>query len=65
VVQKAVESWRTRFKDAYVCELEHFVQCVRTEKQPRVTGLDGLKALEAVVAANRSIEEGVPVEISV
>jgi myo-inositol 2-dehydrogenase/D-chiro-inositol 1-dehydrogenase/scyllo-inositol 2-dehydrogenase (NAD+) len=63
VVQKAVKSWRTLFQDAYVAELEHFVACIESETQPRVTGLDGLKALEAVVAANRSIQEGRPVEI--
>ena len=63
VVGQAVKSWRTLFKDAYVAELEHFIECVAENKPPRVTGLDGLKAVEAVVAANRSILDGKPIEI--
>ncbi len=64
VVTQAVKSWRTLFKDAYVAELEHFIECVTEDKPPRVTGLDGLKAVEAVVAANRSILDGKPIEIA-
>ena len=64
VVGKAVESWRNLFKDAYVAELVHFIECVTKDKQPRVTGLDGLKAVEAVLAANQSIVEGRPVDVT-
>ncbi|MFH1920864.1 MAG: Gfo/Idh/MocA family oxidoreductase [Planctomycetota bacterium] len=63
VVARAVRSWRNLFEGAYVAELEHFIECIANDTQPRVTGLDGLKALEAVVAANQSIFEGRPVEI--
>ena len=51
------------FKDAYVAELEHFIACILDGTEPRVGGVDGLRAVEAVRAANRSIAAGVPVEI--
>jgi predicted dehydrogenase len=60
---KTVKSWFQLFKDAYVAELEHFVHCVVEDAEPRVTGLDGLKAVEAAAAANESILQGRPVEI--
>jgi len=53
---QAVQSWRTLFKDAYVAEMQHFVDCILSGQSPRVSGLDGLKAVELVVAANRSIQ---------
>ncbi len=56
-----VPSWQRRFGQAYVDEIAHFVECVRGGAEPAVTGLDGLKALEAVLAANRSLELGAPV----
>lgn len=59
----AVKSWRNLFRQAYIDELEHFIECIRKDKTPRVTGHDGLKAVEAVVAANRSYLESRPIEI--
>ena len=63
VVETAVKSWRNLFKDAYLAEMEHFIDCVVNDKAPRVTGEDGRKAVEAVVASNQSIRSGRPVEI--
>ncbi len=63
VIRRAVGSWRSLFRDAYLAEMEHFIECVREGTKPRATGLDGLKAVEAVVAANLSIRRGQPVEI--
>jgi myo-inositol 2-dehydrogenase/D-chiro-inositol 1-dehydrogenase/scyllo-inositol 2-dehydrogenase (NAD+) len=63
VVGRTVESWRTLFREAYVTEIEHFAACVRDGRTPQATGLDGLKAVEAVVAANLSIARGEPVAI--
>ncbi len=60
---RAVKSWRNLFKDAYLAEMEHFVECVLQDKQPRVTGNDGLKAVEMVVAVNTSLRHGGPVAI--
>jgi myo-inositol 2-dehydrogenase/D-chiro-inositol 1-dehydrogenase/scyllo-inositol 2-dehydrogenase (NAD+) len=60
---RAVKTWRNLFKEAYHAEMEHFVDCVLNDKQPRVTGQDGLNAVEAVVAINQSIKSGQAVEI--
>jgi predicted dehydrogenase len=63
IKESAFKSWRNRFKDAYVDELKSFIDCVFENKTPRVTGEDGLAAVEAVVAANKSIKTGAPVEL--
>jgi len=55
---QAVKTWRTLFKDAYLAEMEHFVQCVRDGAAPRVNGTDGKNAVEAVLAINRSVKSG-------
>lgn len=60
VAHRAVRSWRTLFKDAYIAELEHFIASVEKGTQPSVSGEDGLKAVAAVVAANNSIIDGTP-----
>ncbi len=60
----SVQSWRTLFKDAYLHELEHFVACIREDRTPCVGAEDGLRAVEAVCAANESILSGMPVAIS-
>jgi len=63
VMGRTVKSWRDLFKDAYLAEMEHFVECVRQGKEPRVTGADGLRAVAMVVAVNQSVRDGRPVEI--
>jgi predicted dehydrogenase len=63
VAERAVKSWRNLFKDAYLAEMEHFVACVQDGKTPRVTGHDGLKAVEMVVAVNQSLRCGGPVAL--
>lgn len=60
---EAVKSWRNLFKEAYLDEMEHFISCVFEDKTPRVTGMDGLKAVEAVVAANQSLLRGTPISL--
>ncbi len=60
---KAVVSWRNLFKDAYLAEMQHFVECVLGDAMPRVTGQDGLEAVRAVVAINQSIRTHEAVEL--
>lgn len=43
-----------RFASAYVFEVQDFIHSVVNEKTPRVTGEDGLRALEIAVAAEKS-----------
>jgi len=63
VRSRTEQSWRTLFKDAYIDEMEHFIQSILENKTPRVTGIDGLKAVESCTAANRSFFEQRPVTI--
>jgi myo-inositol 2-dehydrogenase/D-chiro-inositol 1-dehydrogenase/scyllo-inositol 2-dehydrogenase (NAD+) len=63
VTGRAVKSWRTLFKDAYLAEMEHFVSSILKNTTPRVTGVDGQRAVEAVIAVNQSIRTGQPVSI--
>ena len=55
--QPAVSGWRSLYKDAYLAEDAHFVQCILEDAEPRVTGYDGKMAVRVVEAGNRSIRE--------
>jgi myo-inositol 2-dehydrogenase/D-chiro-inositol 1-dehydrogenase/scyllo-inositol 2-dehydrogenase (NAD+) len=56
-------SWRDRFKEAYLEEDKHFIDCITSDKNPLTSGEDGRKALEAVLAATKSFKEGKPVAL--
>ncbi|MFC4404111.1 Gfo/Idh/MocA family protein [Gracilibacillus xinjiangensis] len=45
-------------------ELEHFIDCVETNKQPLITPEDAMKAIEISMAAIRSMETGQPVTLN-
>ncbi len=64
LVRRSVASWRGLFIDAYRAEDEAFIQAVREDRPPRVTGLDGKRAVEVVNAGNRSIRERRPVRLA-
>ncbi|MCE9630197.1 MAG: Gfo/Idh/MocA family oxidoreductase [Planctomycetia bacterium] len=61
---EAVASWRTLFRDAYLAEMESFVDAVLTDRPTDVTGADGRWAVEAVVAINESLRTGQPVPVN-
>ena len=63
IKEYAFKSWRNRFKEAYLEEMKHFISCIIEGKEPTVTGKDGLAAVEAVIAANKSIKTGMPVNL--
>jgi myo-inositol 2-dehydrogenase/D-chiro-inositol 1-dehydrogenase/scyllo-inositol 2-dehydrogenase (NAD+) len=50
-----INSWMTLFKDAYLEEDNHFIDCIQNKKMPKVTGLDGKMAVKIVEAGNQSI----------
>lgn len=54
----------TRFADAYLAEVQDFVHMLWTDQQPRVTGEDGLRALQIAVAAENSYLQEHPYKIS-
>jgi myo-inositol 2-dehydrogenase/D-chiro-inositol 1-dehydrogenase/scyllo-inositol 2-dehydrogenase (NAD+) len=63
VMARTIDSWRSLFREAYIAEIEHFISCAEQGTMPRATGMDGLRAVEAVVAANASITSGQPVSL--
>jgi predicted dehydrogenase len=63
-VAAPARSWRTVFADAYRAEDAHFVAVAQGQEEPRTSVDDGLRALEAVVAVNRSLTEKRPVALA-
>lgn len=51
------------FHDAYVAQLAHFADCIRSGSAPSVDGLDARNALEIALAAIESVETGLPVSL--
>jgi len=51
------------FNQGYPQELMHFVDCVRNDKEPKVTGEDGRAVLEMMYAAYQSAGSGRKVEL--
>lgn len=58
VTKEIVDSWRNLFREAYLAEDRHLIDCMLKKTAPRSTLEDGRKALQAVVAANKSIRTG-------
>jgi len=56
-------TWPERFAEGYRQEMRAFVTTVLDRSSPQVNGIDGHKALCAVIAANRSWQEGRPVSL--
>lgn len=54
----------SRFADAYLAEMQDFVHTILKDGEPRVTGEDGLRALEIAVAAEQSHLQARPCKIS-
>jgi len=60
-----VRSWRNLFMEAYAEEDRDFARAVADHRPPRVSGRDGMMAVQVVEAGNRSIREGRPVSLPV
>jgi len=52
------------FANAYLAEIRDFVDCIAHGRPPRVTGVDGLKALAIAAAAENSQVMGQPIKVS-
>jgi len=63
LINEGNQSWKTLFKDAYEEGARHFVNCILTNSEPKVGIIDGKKAVEIVVAANKSIKSGKPIDL--
>jgi scyllo-inositol 2-dehydrogenase (NAD+) len=58
--QTLADHFLTRFEDAYLAEVKDFVQNMLKDRPPRVSGQDGLRALEIAVAAENSYLQSKP-----
>jgi myo-inositol 2-dehydrogenase/D-chiro-inositol 1-dehydrogenase len=52
-----------RYNDSFAAEVKEFVDAVLLDKQPSVTALDGLRAVEIGLAAYQSLCKGEPVRL--
>jgi scyllo-inositol 2-dehydrogenase (NAD+) len=53
-----------RFRDAYRAQLQHFVECLRNDRPPSVSGEDALAACTIAVAATKAYQTGQPVRLN-
>jgi myo-inositol 2-dehydrogenase/D-chiro-inositol 1-dehydrogenase/scyllo-inositol 2-dehydrogenase (NAD+) len=53
-----IRSWTNLFHEAYVNEDISFVEAIREDREPEVSGIDGMMAVEIVRAGNESIQTG-------
>lgn len=53
-----------KMEEPLMLECQHFLDCLRDHKTPRSDGMDGLRVVKVLEAAQRSLEEkGAPIEI--
>jgi predicted dehydrogenase len=53
-----------RMKEPLRAEAEHFIQCIESRKEPKTGGQDGLRVVNILVAAQKSLEQkGTPIPI--
>jgi myo-inositol 2-dehydrogenase/D-chiro-inositol 1-dehydrogenase/scyllo-inositol 2-dehydrogenase (NAD+) len=57
------KTWPERFSWGYVKEIQAFISAARGNPQQGPVGEDGKRVVEAVVAANRSWQEGRPIQL--
>ena len=63
IIQPGNQSWSVLFKDAYLKEARHFIDCLINDKQPKVGIIAGREAVRVVIASNKSIKTGEPVKL--
>ena len=55
---ETIPGFLERFSEAYVIELQHFIECVKTGTNPSVGVVDGYHALAVAQAAQMSYQQG-------
>ncbi len=63
VYGKFAQDIQIKHEEPLKCELKSFLKAVVEEKEPVITGEDGLKALKMVIAANKSSKEHRPISL--
>ena len=61
VYGKFAQDIQIKHEEPLKCELKSFLNAVVKDKEPEITGEDGLKALKMVIAANKSSKEHKPI----
>jgi myo-inositol 2-dehydrogenase / D-chiro-inositol 1-dehydrogenase len=62
--QNIADYFLTAFADAYLAEMRDFVESILKDRQPRVSGEDGLRALAIAAAAENSYLQAKAVKVS-
>jgi len=62
--RNVADHFLSSFADAYVAEIRDFVDCMLSDRQPRINGEDGLKALAIASAAEKSHLAAKPMKVS-
>jgi scyllo-inositol 2-dehydrogenase (NAD+) len=60
---QCVNRFLVRFADAYVLEMQDFVETILSDRSPRITGRDGRQALALVLAAVKSSAAACPIRV--
>jgi scyllo-inositol 2-dehydrogenase (NAD+) len=63
ITHDAVPYFMERFENAYLAQIQNFVEHARNGLPPAITGTDAMAALRISLAANRSMRENRPVDI--
>lgn len=58
LISSVYRGWPERFAEAYLAEVRAFVEAILDDRLPSPNAYDGLRTVEVVLAANRSIETG-------
>lgn len=53
-----------RYMDSFIAEMKEFIDCIRYDRQPAVTGIDGRVPVLMAMAASKSYKENRPVRLS-
>lgn len=61
LVTPIYRTWPERFAWGYIREMEHFIDCIRSGRQPKVGGIDGRWTVAGVLAGTKSFLEERPV----
>ena len=54
-----------RYKQSYIDEIRSFINAIYEDREPEVTGLDGLKPVLIGQAAKKSLKTGMPIRVEV
>jgi scyllo-inositol 2-dehydrogenase (NAD+) len=58
-----IPEFATKFKDAFLLEMIHFIDCLRNGRKPSCTEIDGLRALQIAEAATNAYHSNVEINL--